>query len=121
MWTSRVISLSRSRWSEFPITHTVEDLSEEFSLEIETEHLGLNQVPDRNQRRHDIMLRLAEKRYTGGEIASYLNKRGYKTPQGKEYYAKLVGATLSKIRRREQRRQKCTYKGSEITYWLRQR
>ena len=67
------------------------------------------------------MLRLAEKRYTGGKIAAYLNKRGYKTPQGKEYYAKLVGATLSKLRRREQRRQKCTYKGSEITYWLIQR
>lgn len=93
-------------------------MSAEFEVVVEAEHLCLNQIPDRNQERHDIILSLMWHGYTAAEIAAYLNKHGYKTPRGRVYYPKLIGATVSKLKRRKSRRLNTTFRMSEITYWL---
>ena len=92
-----------------------------FEVVVEAEHLCLNQIPDRNQKRHGIILRLLGQRYTAEEIAVYLNEHGFVTPRGRRYYAKLIGATISKLRRRIIRRQKSSHSVSKISFWLRDR
>lgn len=89
-----------------------------FTVTIETETLGLSFVPESHQERHKIMLSLAWHRHTAKEIAAYLTKLGYKTPRGRDYYAQLVGATLSKLRRRKARTRNTRVSVSEATYEL---
>jgi hypothetical protein len=90
----------------------------EFTATIETETLGLNCIPEANQERHQIIQSLDWHRHTAKEIAAYLTKLGYKTPRGGNYYPQLVGATLSKLRRRKARTKKTTISVSEVTFWL---
>jgi len=116
MWTSRVISLSRSRWSNFPITYTFEDVVCIFEVQIEAEHLSLNYIPESNQERHDIILSLHWHKYTPAEIADYLNQLGMKSPRGGEYYPELVGVTRDKLLKRHKRRQKVLLKVSELSF-----
>jgi len=73
-------------------------------------------IPDQNKERHEIIQSLYWHRFTLQEIADYLNKLGYQTPKGKTYYGQLIGAILSKLKRRKQRSQKSTLKVSEITF-----
>ena len=81
---------SPPRWSKFPITSPCGKLYADFSVEVETEHLSMNQIPDAHQERHDIILSLYWHGYTPTKIAHYLNRIGMKTPRGKTYYPKLV-------------------------------
>ena len=96
-------------------------MSAEFEVVVEAEHLCLNLIPARYQKRHKIILSLLGQRYTAKEIAAYLNEQGYATPRGRRYYAKLVGATISKLRRRIVRRQKGSHSVSKISFWLKDR
>ena len=88
----------------------------EFSVEVETEHLSLNQIPDAYQERHDIILSLYWHGYTPTKIARYLNRIGVKTPRGKTYYPKLVSVTRDKLLKRKRRRQKVILKFSKVTF-----
>ena len=90
----------------------------EFTITIETETLGLNYIPEGYQERHDIIQSLSWHRHTAKEIAAYLTKLGYKTPRGRDYYPQLVGATLSKLRRRKARSKRTSITVSEVTFWL---
>lgn len=90
----------------------------ELTVTIETETLGLSYIPEANQDRHQIMQSLPWHRHTAKEIAAYLTKLGYKTPRGRDYYPKLIGATLSKLRKRKVRTRKTTVSVSEVTFWL---
>jgi hypothetical protein len=89
-----------------------------FTATVETETLGLNVIPEANQDRHEIIQSLSWHRYTAKEIADYLNRLGYRTPRGREYYPKLIGATLSKLRKRKARTKKTTVSVSKVTFWL---
>jgi len=91
-------------------------LCAEFSVEVETEHLSLNQIPDAYQERHDIILSLYWHGYTPTTIAHYLNRIGMKTPRGKAYYPKLVSVTRDKLLKRKRRRKNVTLKYSKVTF-----
>lgn len=50
------------------------------------------------------MRQMVAKRLTNQQIADAFNSLGIKTPSGKQYYAELVGATWSKLRKRDARK-----------------
>ncbi len=60
------------------------------------------------------MRQMVAERFTNQQIADVLNRQGIKTPSGKSYYAELVGATLSKLRKRDLRKSSNTIKFMEI-------
>ena len=68
--------------------------------------LSLNFLSDSRQYRHDLMQQMVAERFTNQQVADGLNRLGIKTPSGKQYYAELVGATWSKLKRRESRKSK---------------
>jgi hypothetical protein len=41
--------------------------------------------------------------FSNKQIADFLNKKGLKTPRGERYYAELIGATWSKLKKRDLR------------------
>jgi hypothetical protein len=47
---------------------------------------------------------MVAERLTNQQIADTFNRLGIKTPSGKQYYAELVGATWSKLRKRDARK-----------------
>jgi K+/H+ antiporter YhaU regulatory subunit KhtT len=75
-------------------------------------------VPEAYQERHEIIQSLLWHRYTAREISDYLNKQGYRTPRGGTYYPELVGATISKLKRRRKSVKVTDPKVSELTFWL---
>jgi hypothetical protein len=89
-----------------------------FTAEIDVEGLSEFAVPEAYQERHEIIQSLLWHRYTAREISDYLNKLGYRTPQGGTYYPKLVGATISKLRRRRKSVKVTDPKVSKLTFWL---
>lgn len=106
------------RWSRFPITIPKRKVYVRFTAEFEANNLSQSVIPDANQERHDIIHSLLWHRYNAKEIAEYLNTQGYRTPHGKSYYPELVGATISKLRRRLKGVKVSTPKVSELTFWL---
>ena len=50
------------------------------------------------------MRQMVAQRFTNQQVADGFNRLGIKTPSGKQYYAELVGATWSKLRRRDSRK-----------------
>jgi hypothetical protein len=58
---------------------------------------------------------MVAERFTNQQIADALNSLGVQTPSGKLYYAQLVGATVSKLRRRDRRNTATTKKLIEMT------
>ena len=89
-----------------------------FTAEIEAENLSQSFVPESYRERHELIQSLLWHRYTAKEIAAYLNKLGYKTPRGGSYYPKLVGATISKLKRRQKEVKSTPPRVSELTFWL---
>ena len=66
--------------------------------------MSLNFLADSRQYRHDLMRQMVAERLTNQQIANAFNNLGIKTPSGKQYYAELVGATWSKVRKRDVRK-----------------
>ena len=60
------------------------------------------------------MRQMVGQRFTNQQIADVLNRQGIKTPSGKKYYAELVGATWSKLKKRDMRKSTNTIKFIEI-------
>jgi len=52
--------------------------------------------------------------FTNKQIADVYNRLGIATPSGKDYYAELVGATWSKLKKRDVRKVANTIKFIEI-------
>lgn len=57
---------------------------------------------------------MVSERFTNKQIADVYNRLGIRTPSGKEYYAELVGATWSKLKKRDVRKTTNTIKFIEI-------
>jgi hypothetical protein len=53
---------------------------------------------------------MVAERFTNQQIADVYNRLGIKTPSGKLYYAELVGATWSKLKKRDVRKTSNTIK-----------
>jgi hypothetical protein len=68
-----------------------------------TRQLSLNFLADSKRYRHDLIWQMVAEGFTNQRTADMLNRLGIKTPSGKEYYAKLIGATVSKLRKRKTR------------------
>jgi hypothetical protein len=68
-----------------------------------TRQLSLNFLSDSRRYRHDLIWQMVAKGFTNQRMSDVLNRLGIKTPSGKKYYAKLMGATVSKLRKREAR------------------
>ena len=50
------------------------------------------------------MRQMVAERFTNQQIADVFNRLDIKTPSGKQYYAQLVGATWSKLKKRDCRK-----------------
>lgn len=83
-----------------------------------TRQLSLNFLSDSRQYRHDLIRQMVAERFTNQQIADVFNRLGMKTPSGKQYYAQLVGATVSKLRKRDVRKATNTIKFMEMTLFL---
>jgi hypothetical protein len=81
---------------------------------VTTRQLSLNFLSERRNFRHDLMRQMVAERFTNQQIADELNRQGIKTPSGKNYYAELVGATWSKLRKRDLRKSSNTIKFIEM-------
>jgi len=68
-----------------------------------TRQLSLNFLAESKRYRHDLIWKMVAEGFTNQRTADVLNRLGIKTPSGKEYYAKLIGATVSKLRKRKTR------------------
>ena len=79
-----------------------------------TRQLSLNFLSDSREYRHDLMRQMVAERFTNQQIANVYNRLGISTPSGKQYYAELVGATWSKLRKRDVRKATNTIKFIEI-------
>ena len=118
MWTSRGTWQSPSQWNKFRITHKVQDIVLSFSISVTTRQLSLNFLSDSRQYRHDLIRQMVAERFTNQQMADVFNRLGMKTPSGKQYYAELVGATVSKLRKRDVRKATNTIKFMEMTLFL---
>ncbi len=74
-----------------------------FEIEIVTRQLSLNLIPERRQERHQLIDMLYRSGFSDKQISSELNRRGIKTPSGKDYYYELVFVTRRKLRLRKER------------------
>lgn len=74
-----------------------------FEVEIVTRQLSLNVIPEGRQERHQLIDTLYRSGFSDKQIASELNRRGIKTPSGKDYYFELVFVTRRKMRLRKER------------------
>lgn len=74
----------------------------------------MNYLADSKRYRHDLIWQMVAEGFTNQRMADVLNRLGIKTPNGKEYYAKLIGATVSKLRKRDLRRSTNTIKLQEV-------
>lgn len=79
-----------------------------------TRQLSLNFLSDSREYRHALMRQMVSERFTNKQIADVYNRLGIRTPSGKEYYAELVGATWSKLKKRDVRKTTNTIKFIEI-------
>ena len=79
-----------------------------------TRQLSLNFLADSREYRHDLMRQMVAEHFTNQQIADVYNRLGIRTPSGKQYYAELVGATWSKLRKRDVRKATNTIKFIEI-------
>ena len=68
-----------------------------------TRQLSLKFLSESRNFRHDLIRQMVVENFTNQKIADLLNKLGINTPSGKQYYAELVGATVSKMRKRDLR------------------
>lgn len=64
------------------------------------------------------MRQMVAERFTNQQMADVFNRLGIKTPSGKQYYAQLVGATVSKLRKRDVRKATNNIKFMEMTLFL---
>ena len=103
MWTSRVIWRSRLRWSEFPITTSLQSVVLSFDAELLTRQLSLNTLSSEQEDRHALMKSLHESGLNSAQIADELNARGILTPKGLRYYPELVFVTRRKFENRFER------------------
>ncbi len=74
----------------------------------------MNFLADSKRYRHDLIWQMVAEGFTNQRMADVLNRLGIKTPSGKEYYAKLIGATVSKLRKRDVRKTTNTIKFLEM-------
>jgi len=79
-----------------------------------TRQLSLNFLSDSREYRHDLMRQMVGEHFTNQQIADVYNRLGIRTPSGKHYYAELVGATWSKLKKRDIRKTTNTIKFIEI-------
>ena len=79
-----------------------------------TRQLSLNYLADSKRYRHDLIWQMVAEGFTNQQMANVLNRLGINTPSGKEYYAKLIGATVSKLRKRDARKLTNTIKLQEV-------
>jgi anthranilate phosphoribosyltransferase len=85
---------------------------------VTTRQLSLNLLAEPREHRHDLMRQMVAERFTNQQIADVFTRLGMKTPSSKQYYAQLVGATLSKLRKRDMRKATNTIKLMEIALFL---
>ena len=103
MWISLGIWLSRLLWNKFRITDKVQNIVLSYLVSVETRQLTLNFISKPRNDRHNLIRQMVRERFSNKQIADFLNKKGLKTPRGECYYAELVGATWSKLKKRDLR------------------
>lgn len=87
-----------------------------FDVTVTTKSLSLNDIPNRNQYRHQLILDLHSKGYTDTEISNYLNENNIFTPTGKKYYFELVSVTRKKLRLRDIRKTTFSYELGKLVF-----
>ena len=110
MWISLEIWLSRLLWNKFRITDKVQNIVLSYLVSVETRQLTLNFISKPRNDRHNLIRQMVRERFSNKQIADFLNKKGLKTPRGECYYAELVGATWSKLKKRDLRNSSITIK-----------
>ena len=110
MWISLGIWLSRLLWNKFRITDKVQNIVLSYLVSVETRQLTLNFISKPRNDRHNLIRQMVRERFSNKQIADFLNKKGLKTPRGECYYAELVGATWSKLKKRDLRNSSITIK-----------
>ena len=110
MWINHGIWLSRLLWNKFRITDKVQNIVLSYLVSVETRQLTLNFISKPRNDRHNLIRQMVRERFSNKQIADFLNKKGLKTPRGECYYAELVGATWSKLKKRDLRNSSITIK-----------
>ena len=92
------------QWSSFHyIKDTFENLVYGFDVDVKTKTLTVNEIPERQTFRLDLISELYEKGLSNNQISDYLNERGILSPRNHEYTQKLIWGTLKKIQGRKNR------------------
>jgi hypothetical protein len=108
MWISLVIWLSRLRWSNVaPFLISLQkraDFRVAVTLTITTNTLSDWYVEPEHATLISTISRLASQGLTMKEIAETLNDQGLKSHSGRAFYSELVGALISKYRKKEKSR-----------------
>ncbi len=68
--------------------------------------------------RLEYIYKLHNDGWSSVDISNHLNERCIPTPTGKRYYPKLVWVTLSKYKKRLERRRKYEVIGAEEKVWV---
>ena len=108
MWTSLGIWPSRSRWSNVaPFLISLQkraDFRVVVTLNITTNTLSDWYVEPEHATLISTISRLASQGLTMKAIAETLNAQGLKSHSGRAFYSELVGALISKYRKKEKSR-----------------
>ena len=75
-----------------------------FEVEITTNTLAVVQLEPAHAGLINRIRTLAESGLTNAQVAQELNREGIKSHSGRDFYAQLIGALVSKYRRSEQGR-----------------
>ena len=95
---------SLSQWNKFHyINDTLENLVYGFDVNIKTKILTVNEIPERQEFRLNLISDLHEKGLSNNDISDYLNTRGILSPRTHKYSQKLIWGTLKKIKDRSNR------------------
>lgn len=81
----------------------MEDLLLGVDVQVITRTLTVDELPERQKFRLNLILDLSNQGLSNKQISNHLNGRGIRTPRDKIYSQKLVWATLKKARLREER------------------
>ena len=92
------------QWNRFHYTKgTFDNLVYGFDVVVKTKTLTVNEIPERQIFRLDLISDLHAKVLSNSQISDYLNQREILSPRDHEYTQKLIWVTLKKIQDRNNR------------------
>ena len=92
------------QWNRFHYTKgTFDNLVYGFDVVVKTKTLTVNEIPERQIFRLDLISDLHAKGLSNSQISDYLNQREILSPRDHEYTQKLIWVTLKKIQDRNNR------------------